>query len=127
MTACAEGGGEADTEGVTAAVEQVASGLAGRDGATVCSRLHRSVQDALVSRSGAADCIKAVAGGEFDQALLTSAGDVDRCEVTMGEEVAEVSGVCADALSKILGTDGIWLSEFDGDWMVQVSSDKAEL
>ena len=120
LTACASEGDELN-EGASSSLSDVLAGIRGGNGNLVCARLHRDAQVTLAESKGTDTCIVAVSQGTFDQELVESASKLESYSMEMSDDVLALSGPGAEALASLLGVEDLWMSEFQGDWMIHTT------
>lgn len=103
-------------------VVDVVSGLGAKDGPLACSHMQRDVQEALMSATGAPDCLEAVSSAALDKRLLLAARNIDGSDIEIDGSTVVVNGAGGQALARLLGTSGVWLAFMEGSWMLQASS-----
>lgn len=114
-------GGDSAEASASSSLSDISAGIQGRDGSLVCARLHRDAQGALAQSTGTASCVDAVVQGDFDQELVDAASSVDSYSMEQTGDVMALGGSGAQALASLLGVEELWMSEFQGDWMIHTT------
>lgn len=125
VTATANNGTPGSPEG---SLTLVAHAMASGDGPRVCSLLHGEAQLRLQSLTGSPNCIDAVtkASQELGADVREELSAVTSFAVTTDGGTATASGEESEKLALVLGLSSpLTLSNFEDDWMIQVSSDSS--
>ena len=108
----------ADKSEALVALEDISAGLTGGNDSLVCARMHADAQEALARVAATDSCVDAVASGALDQDLVAAASRVDEVMLERSGSVWHLAGDGGEALARLLGVDDLWISEFQGDWML---------